>query len=306
MTDNDFEFLCIDRIQKIRQIINKYGIDNFYCSYSGGKDSTVMCALVDEAFPGNKIPKVYFNTGIEYVSMLNHVRAEQRKDSRVVIYNAGVNIPKMLKEKGYPFKSKDHAHKVGIFQSVGETDYIKYYINGVRKDGEKSRYACPKILQYQFTKANELNISEHCCDELKKKTSERYAEENHKQIVMTGERMAEGGVRQIKTNCLKFEKDKLKKFKPLNPLPDEFIREYIKRRNIKLCELYYPPYNFKRTGCKGCPFALHLQEELETLYKFFPNEAEQCERIWEPVYSEYRRLGYRLKEYHQYSIDEFL
>ena len=30
--------------------------------------------------------------------------------------------------------------------------------------------------------------------------------------------------------------------------------------------------------------------------KFLPNERKQCETIWEPVYDEYRRIGYRLKE----------
>lgn len=40
MTDN--EFLLQDRLQKIRQIINKYGEENFYISFSGGKDSTVL------------------------------------------------------------------------------------------------------------------------------------------------------------------------------------------------------------------------------------------------------------------------
>ena len=62
MTDN--EFLLQDRLQKIRQIINKYGEENFYISFSGGKDSTVLSALVDMAVPENKIPRVYANTGI--------------------------------------------------------------------------------------------------------------------------------------------------------------------------------------------------------------------------------------------------
>jgi 3'-phosphoadenosine 5'-phosphosulfate sulfotransferase (PAPS reductase)/FAD synthetase len=70
---------------------------------------------------------------------------------------------------------------------------------------------------------------------------------------------------------------------------------FISTYNIKICDIYYPPYNFVRTGCKGCPFALYLQEELDTLEKFFPNEKKQCELIWAPVYAEYRRLGYRLK-----------
>ena len=37
MTDN--EFLLFDRLEKIRSVIDKYGEENFYISFSGGKDS---------------------------------------------------------------------------------------------------------------------------------------------------------------------------------------------------------------------------------------------------------------------------
>ena len=73
----DNEFLLQDRLQKIRQIINKYGEENFYQSYSGGKDSTVLSHLLDMAIPGNKIPRVYANTGIEYRLILDVVERER-------------------------------------------------------------------------------------------------------------------------------------------------------------------------------------------------------------------------------------
>ena len=67
------------------------------------------------------------------------------------------------------------------------------------------------------------------------------------------------------------------------------------RESIALCPLYCQPYNFKRTGCAGCPFSLDLQEQLEIMELYLPNERKQCELIWKPVYDEYRRLNYRLK-----------
>ena len=71
------EFLLQDRLQKIRQIINKYGEENFYQSFSGGKDSTVLSALIDMALPDNTIPRVYANTGIEYRLILDFVERER-------------------------------------------------------------------------------------------------------------------------------------------------------------------------------------------------------------------------------------
>lgn len=54
-------------------------------------------------------------------------------------------------------------------------------------------------------------------------------------------------------------------------------------------------------GIKYCErvidhFARYLQKELDTLGEYFPEERKQCEIIWKPVYDEYRRLGYRLKD----------
>lgn len=74
-----------------------------------------------------------------------------------------------------------------------------------------------------------------------------------------------------------------------------------------MCKLYREPFNFKRTGCKGCPYSLDLQEQLDTMAMYLPNEKKQCEMIWKPVYQEYRRLGYRLrKDKGQMSIFDFV
>ena len=90
-------------------------------------------------------------------------------------------------------------------------------------------------------------------------------------------------------------------FNPLNPVTNEFEDWYIEQRQIELCKLYYPPFNFERTGCKGCPFAIKLKEQLDVMEELLPAERKQCEYIWGPVYEEYRRIGYRLKKNEQQS-----
>lgn len=74
-----------------------------------------------------------------------------------------------------------------------------------------------------------------------------------------------------------------------------FIDWYIQQRNIELCELYYPPYNFKRTGCVCCPYSVELQKQLDKLALYLPAERKRAEIIWKEVYAEYRRIGYRLR-----------
>lgn len=305
MIDN--ELLLFDRIEKIKQINKEYDLEkNAYISFSGGKDSTVLHYLIDMALPNNNIPRVYLNTGIEYFDIVKFVKQMQAKDGRIVINNSGVNIKKMLEEKGYPFKSKEHAHKMELFQNGSTCEFVKKYLDFE----SNSRYRCPKILRCQLDKNYPLKISDKCCYELKKKPAHKWAKENHKSIVMVGLRMEEGGQRVNAKNCLVFDKkEKLKEFKPINPITDEWTDWFIESHNIQLCKLYYPPFNFKRTGCKGCPFSLDLQKQLDVMEKLLPAEKNQCEVLWKPVYDEYRRIGYRIRKkgtYYQTSIDDFL
>ena len=83
------------------------------------------------------------------------------------------------------------------------------------------------------------------------------------------------GKEQVMGHSMQFGNVKVKfNFPPLNPITDEWEQWFIETYNIKLCELYYPPFNFKRTGCKGCPFSLDLQEQLNIMEKYIPNEAK--------------------------------
>ena len=105
------EFILMDRVQKIKQIINQYGEENFYLSFSGGKDSTVLSALVDLALPNNQIPRVFADTGIDLNIVRDFVFNVARSDDRFVIIKPSVPIKQMLEKDGYPFKSKKHAKK---------------------------------------------------------------------------------------------------------------------------------------------------------------------------------------------------
>lgn len=86
---------------------------------------------------------------------------------------------------------------------------------------------------------------------------------------------------------------------------EQWENEFVERESIQLCKLYYPPFNFQRTGCKGCPFTLHLQEQLDILAEHLPNERKMCEVLWKPVYDEYRRLGYRLRSDKELNLFDF-
>jgi len=285
------EVMLFDRLEAIKKYINEFEEENFYISFSGGKDSTLLHYLVDEAIPGNRIPRVFINTGIEYKLVSDFVHELMVDDKRFVEIKPSVPIKSMLDKYGYPFKSKEHSKKLELYQRGSNCEWLKNYLD----DERKSRFKCPKILKYQFNKDFKLHISDKCCQKLKKQPAAKWEKDNNKSIVMTGMRIEEGGQR-ISLSCIVVKNEKLIKFHPLATITDDWENWYIKTRNIKLCDLYYPPFEFKRTGCKGCPFSLDLQEQLSTMELYLPNEAKQCEVIWKPVYDEYRRLNYRLKQ----------
>lgn len=199
MTDN--EFLLFDRLEKIKSVINKYGEDNFYLSFSGGKDSTVLSALLDIAIPDNKIPRVYANTGIELNIVRDFVFGMAKIDGRVEIVKPFVPIKKMLEQVGYPFKSKEHSYYVSVYQKNGETaKMVQRYLHPAEN---RAGWGCPKILRYQFQDDFDLKLSDKCCDNLKKQPLKNWQMENDKPFSIVGIRRAEGGQRN-RAKCLAF------------------------------------------------------------------------------------------------------
>lgn len=296
----DNELTLFDRINVIKDTIVKYGEQNFYLSFSGGKDSTILHYLLDIALPNNRIPRVFINTGIEYNAIVKFVKELAENDDRFVIINPTQPIKKTLETYGYPFKSKQHSLMLSVYKKSGVGKSVKRYLGLIESN---TLFRCPKILKYQFTPNFEIKCSDKCCLKMKKEPVHKWEKTNNKSISILGLRQGEGGQRASHKGCVVLDGDSLVKFKPLNPITDEWEQWFIETYNIKLCELYYPPFNFKRTGCKGCPFSLDLQEQLNIMEKYIPNEAKQCEIIWKPVYDEYRRLNYRLKINEQIKLD---
>ena len=213
----DFEFILHDRLQKIRQVIKKYGEENFYISFSGGKDSTVLSALVDMSVPNNKIPRVYANTGIEWNMIRDFVFDMSKVDDRVKIIKPTVPIKQMRDTEGHPFKSKEHSLYVDVFQRNGWTKTAQRYL--YPSEGRKN-FRCPKILRYQFEGDNTLRISDKCCKRLKEQPIDEWAKNNNKSYSILGIMQAEGG-RRNRAQCLAFRGKKLKAFQPLAPITKE-------------------------------------------------------------------------------------
>lgn len=213
-----------------------------------------------------------------------------------------VPIKPTLEKDGYPFKSKIHSRFVERYQKYGMMKSVQAYVNREYRGYNKR---CPDKLKYQFTEDFKLKVSHKCCVRMKEEPLDNWAKENGKPYKILGLTRDEHGGRE-NAQCLAFRNDDLFAFQPLVAITGEWEDWFIEKYEIELSDIYKAPYNLDRTGCKGCPFALHLQNELDTLEKYFPEERKQCEFIWKPVYDEYRRLNYRIKPYRQMTIEDYL
>ncbi len=303
----DNELLLYDRIQVIQATNQKFDLENnAYLSFSGGKDSTIVHHLLDMALPNNRIPRVFIDTGIEYQMIRKFVLDLAKNDDRFVILKPTQNIKQMLEKYGYPFKSKQHSHNLSVYQHSGIGTSVKRYLGLIESN---TKFRCPKMLEYQFTPEFKIKCSDNCCRKMKKEPVKKWEKSSNRHIAITGMRNSEGGKRaSIKGCILTDKKGNLTKFHPLIKVNDEWenwlVNEYSTHTHtIALAPLYCQPYNFKRTGCKFCPFSLDLQEQLEVAYRYFPEEVKQGEWIWKPVFDEYRRIGFRLKKHMQIKLD---
>lgn len=297
----DFELTLFDRLEMIRSILKEKSSDECYISFSGGKDSTVLHHMIDEALPDNQFRRVYCDTGIEYFAIRDFVKEMQEQDSRFEIIYPAKNIKQMLEDDGYPFKSKFHSELVHSYQlnlKKGKEPprYVKEYISRTSTHTDR---ICPKKLLYQFTPEFDLKIDKKCCHRLKKEPFRKYEKETGRKLRVLGLRQQEGGVRSFHLysgsgGCVFRDKQgNIYNFAPLAPVSDAFIDWYIERNHIKLAELYYPPYNFDRTGCRACPYNTAVGKDLLVLKELLPTEYKVSWNIWRPVFEEYQKLRYR-------------
>ena len=291
------EWLLYDRLEAIKVINQKYDLEhNAYLSFSGGKDSTILHHLIDMALPNNRIPRVFINTGIEYQLIVDFVNEMAKADDRFIILKPSTPIKPMLEKNGYPFKSKEFSNIYKVYQRSGKTKSVRKFI---REEPSTRKIYCPKALKEMFETKIDTPISDNCCMKLKKEPIAKWQIENNKPIAILGMRQTEGGQRASLKGCVLTDKDgKLKKFYPLVKVNDEWEQWFLEtyKDRVSIASLYKEPYNFKRTGCAGCPFALDLQEQLDTMERLLPSERKRCEIIWQPIYDLYRKYNYRLKK----------
>lgn len=290
---------------RVREWVREYGEDGVYVSFSGGKDSTVLLHIVRSMFPD--IEAVFVNTGLEYPEIQKFVKTFDN----VTILRPEMRFDEVIKKYGYPLISKSVSNCVRGAK-MGQQSRINL-LNGLDCDGSERRSKFSK-LKYKPLLDVDFEISDLCCDVMKKKPSYLYQKKTGKKpfiATMASESMLREK-NWFKSGCNAFD-DKHPKSMPLSFWTEQDVLQYIKQNNIRIASVYgqieyatdpeqmrLEDYGFTecgterltttgcdRTGCIFCAFGCHLEKEpsrFQRLKETHPRQYQYCigggEYVW--------------------------
>lgn len=230
----------------IENFISRTGHD-VYVSFSGGKDSTILLDIA-RRYVSKTMPAVFCNTGNEYPEILKFVRQTEN----VTWLHLKTTMVQIIQKEGFPLVSKEVSEKIRQIRHTNSDKLRNIRLYGY-KDRPRTMARCP--LKWQFLKDAQFDISERCCDELKKKRFKQYEKETGL-YPLIGTTAAESRLRAMqylrRGGCSAFNSKRPRSF-PISIFTEKDIMEYAKRFNIKLCPIYNDP-NVRQTGCMLCGF----------------------------------------------------
>lgn len=233
-----------------------------YVAFSGGKDSTVLLDLARIIKPDMK--GCFINTGNEYPDIVRFVRETPNID---IIY-PDMKPKDVLSIKGFPLVSKNVA---GILRKSKANPNGKVFENYMLNNS--SRFSISE--KWKWLIREEFNISEQCCDILKKKPSHEYSKTNNT-YPLTGEMASDSVSREMKYlqqgGCNIFKNSP--KSKPLSIWMESDIWEYINQRKLPISDIYRK--GATRTGCMFCGFGCQFKNDnrLQLVHDLYPKAYE--------------------------------
>ena len=308
------------------------------CSYSGGSDSDIMIDLIEQVRKIYSLPPVdycFFNTGLEMDATKRHVReTAQKYNVEIREYRPKKNIVQATREYGQPFVSKimsqglSGVQRKGIPLSIAD-EYANAEDKAAKRQELRERFPkCESEINFlcgcnsageprpniqivinsskymlDFIRDNPIpfRVSNKCCDICKKDIA--HSIQKGYEMVITGERRAEGGMRSVPrkdntTMCFTETADGSFRLRPLYYVTDEDKAWYKEYYGIRYSDAY-EVYGLKRTGCCGCAISARAVEDLEKIRPYEPNVVKAAWNIfgdsyrYRAAYNEYKakRMG---------------
>ncbi len=300
------------KFEAIKSIIatKLYQYPNAICSYSGGSDSDIILHLIEtmrREFNLAPVQYCFFNTGLEMDAIKRHVRdMEQQYGVTITEHRPEKGIVRAVREHGQPFISKIVSSGLEGIQTKNiplsiAAEYAEASDKTAIRAELKARYPkCESTINFlcgcnsageprpdiqlvigssayllDFIQENPIpfKVSNKCCNYCKKKVAN--AVQKPFELVITGERRAEGGLRSVPrqdNTALCFTETAYGKYRlrPLYYVSDADKLWYKNYYGIRYSDAY-EVYGLTRTGCCGCSISAKAVEDLERIRPYEPN-----------------------------------
>lgn len=249
-----------------------------YVSYSGGKDSTVLLDMVKSIYPD--VPAVFCDTGLEYPE----VRELALKNADVVL-KPKMNFKQVIEHYGYPFPSKEQALYIRQYRHTNSEKLRNLRWNGYPPNGS---FGISK--KWRFLCEAPFEVSEKCCDVMKKTPFHRYEKESgRKPFIATMATESRLRVQEyLQHGCNAFN-IKRAKSTPLGFWTEQDILRYLLEHEIEYAGCYggivetteglLETTGVNRTGCMFCMFGVQYDAEpnrFQRMQRTYPKQWDYC------------------------------
>lgn len=278
-----------DKITRTKLLIKEwyeYFNGKVAISFSGGKDSTVLLHIARQLYLD--IPAVFFDTGLEYPEIREHVKTFDN----VEWMKPKKNFKQIILEYGYPCVSKEVSQRIYDFKRTKSDKLKDRYLNGVIDKNGKLNLRARIPLKWRYLINAPFDITHKCCYFMKKSLSHQYEKKNNVKMIVatTTEESALRTTSWILYGCNAFNSKK-QQSRPMSFWTEQDILQYIKGYNIPIAKVYgdiildengkYKTTGVDRTGCMFCMYGVQYEKSPNRFEKMkitHPKQYEWCMR----------------------------
>lgn len=234
-------------LEDLKSKFTKIKPEDYYLSYSGGRDSHFLYWFIKEYLKEDRIEIVGINTGLEVVEIANRMKNNSDRILRPTMK------PFDIKEQyGIPCVSKSQDEMVYYYRKqISEKGYATpHFVERIEKANESiSYYRINKKLYNALFDGSLHKISHLCCKYLKKQPARNYEKESNK-LPILGIMQAESIMRKVSaTSCF----NQKKYFYPIWDLTNNVQNIIEIKYEIEIPDIYS---YVNQTGCVGCPYGI--------------------------------------------------
>lgn len=242
------------------------------------------------------MPAVFVDTGLEFPEIRQFVKSFDN----VTWLKPKMTFRRVIEHYGYPVVSKQvskvvHDARTAIKNGRKDTSYAVKQLNGEYINVHNGQLSPYNYKKYRYLLDAPFDISNLCCNVMKKNTAHRYEKESgNKPIIAT--MASESRLRTTQwliNGCNAFDA-KNPSSKPMSFWTEQDVLEYIRRFKIPYASVYgdiVEDENGKlyttgldRTGCAFCAYGAHLEKEPNRFQRMkvtHPQLHDYCMRPWE-------------------------